>query len=223
MYGQFKLNILLVFLCVILTGCNHGDGKFYQTDASTQGSISEADTDMNYVGSDDEAADGSTDTETDEDYHANQTEEVTELIAVHVCGAVMYPDVYYVTPGAIKADVLGMAGGFAEGAATDYVNLAETVGSGEKIYFPYEHELEEGINLSVDTESRESSQPGKVNINTATREELMTLPGIGESKADAIIQYREDYGAFLSIEDITNISGIKEGVYNSIKDFIAVD
>ncbi len=63
---------------------------------------------------------------------------------------------------------------------------------------------------------------GKVNLNTAARDELMTLPGIGESKADAILSYREEHGAFASIEEIQNISGIKSGVFSQIKDFITV-
>ncbi|MCD7746506.1 MAG: helix-hairpin-helix domain-containing protein [Lachnospiraceae bacterium] len=67
-----------------------------------------------------------------------------------------------------------------------------------------------------------SVSDGKVNINTATREELMTLPGIGESKADAILAYRSEHGAFASIEEIQNISGIKSGVFSQIKDLITV-
>ncbi|MCD7883265.1 MAG: ComEA family DNA-binding protein [Lachnospiraceae bacterium] len=66
------------------------------------------------------------------------------------------------------------------------------------------------------------TQDGKININTATREQLMTLPGIGESKADAIVSYRDTYGAFASIEEIQNISGIKSGVFSQIKDLITV-
>ncbi|MCD7716282.1 MAG: helix-hairpin-helix domain-containing protein [Lachnospiraceae bacterium] len=66
------------------------------------------------------------------------------------------------------------------------------------------------------------SSDGKVNLNTAAHDELMTLPGIGESKADAIIAYREEHGAFASIEEIQNISGIKSGVFSQIKDFITV-
>ncbi len=66
------------------------------------------------------------------------------------------------------------------------------------------------------------SSDGRVNLNTATRDQLMTLPGIGESKADAIIAYREEHGAFASIEEIQNISGIKDGVFSQIKDFITV-
>ncbi|MCD8011574.1 MAG: helix-hairpin-helix domain-containing protein [Lachnospiraceae bacterium] len=82
-------------------------------------------------------------------------------------------------------------------------------------------------NVSADGGTSESgssvaASDGKVNINTATREELMTLPGIGESKADAILAYRSEHGAFASIEEIQNISGIKSGVFSQIKDLITV-
>ena len=141
-----------------------------------------------------------------------------DYIPVHVCGAVNNPGVYRMVPGSLKEDALKLAGGFTQGAAQDYVNLAEKMSWGEKIYFPYEEELTEGYNISG--ESQGTSANGKVNINTATKDQLMTLPGIGESKAEAIIKYRDINGPFQSIEDITKISGIKEGVYNNIKDLI---
>lgn len=139
--------------------------------------------------------------------------------AVYVCGAVKCPDVYMLKEGAIKQDALLAAGGFDEGAAKDYVNLAETVKSGEKIYFPYEEELESGIFISG-TEADVSG--GLININTADKDMLMTLPGIGEKRAQDILDYREQYGGFSSTEDIKNVKGIKESVYNNIKDIICV-
>ena len=114
-----------------------------------------------------------------------------------------------------------MAGGLTSDAALDYVNLAETVNAGEKIYFPYADEVADSVNISQSDNDQGNS--GKININTATKDELMTLPGIGDSKADAIIKYRDEYGPFQNIEDITNITGIKEGVYNNIKDYIIAD
>lgn len=139
--------------------------------------------------------------------------------AVHVCGAVNCPGVYMLKEDAIKQDALLAAGGFAEGAAMDYVNLAETVKNGEKIYFPYEEELESGIFIS-ETESDISG--GLININTADKDMLMTLPGIGEKRAQDILDYRKQYGDFSRIEDIKNVKGIKESIYNNIKDIICV-
>lgn len=143
-------------------------------------------------------------------------------VAVYVCGAVNAPAVYYLDKGALKMDALDAAGGFAEGAATAYVNLAEQVVAGEKIYFPYEEELAEPF-LFTEENGKSEAADGKINLNTATISELMTLPGIGESKAAAIIQYREEHGGFKNPEDIKNITGIKDGVYNNIKDFIVVN
>ncbi len=147
-----------------------------------------------------------------------------EKIPVHVCGAVNNPGLYYMSADSLKADALSVAGGFAVDAAIDYVNLAEMITYGEKIYFPYSYELEEGYNLNAQGQGQGDGPANKlVNINTATKDELMTLPGIGESKADAIIKYRENNGPFQSTEDITNIPGIKEGVYNNIKEHIVVN
>lgn len=149
-----------------------------------------------------------------------------EMVAVHVCGAVLYPGVYYLEPGSIRQEALAAAGGFAEDAAVDYVNLAAQISAGEKLYIPYADEVSgqeipvSGLGENV-SETTEAS--GKVNLNTAAKEELMTLPGIGESKADAIIQYREETGLFQDIEDIMLVPGIKEGTYNNIKEYIVVD
>lgn len=146
------------------------------------------------------------------------TEVVMDNVCIYVCGAVVNPGVYYIEADSIKKDALDAAGGFLEDAAVEYINLAEPVKDGEKIYFPYEGELESGIGVVIPSEDE-----GKVNINTASADELMTLPGIGANKADAIIKYRDEYGPFDSIEDIKAISGIKDGVYNNIKDFIVVN
>lgn len=102
--------------------------------------------------------------------------------------------------------------------AENYVNQAAAVTDGEQLYVPFQSEVEmEG----VISKSQEDGESG-VNINTAGLEELMTLPGIGESKAQAIIQYREEHGAFQNIEELTNISGIKSGVYEKIKELVRI-
>lgn len=154
--------------------------------------------------------------DTDESYA--KTDRRSEECAVYVCGAVVNPGVYYLNVEAIKQDALEAAGGFSEGAANSYVNLAQKISDGEKIYFPYEEELKDGISLEASEKDVSTEDDGKVNLNTATKEQLMTLPGIGESKANAIIQYRDEHGKFSSLEEIKNINGIKDGVYNQIKD-----
>ena len=151
-----------------------------------------------------------------------QTENATETInqgecAVYVCGAVANPGVYYLPSGSRKQEALVAAGGLVETAATSYVNLAEMIKDGERIYFPYEDELGSIEIVEIETDS------GLVNINTANKELLMTLSGIGESRAVAIIEYREEHGPFSCIEDICLVNGIKEGLFNKIKDSITVN
>ena len=172
------------------------------------------------------------------------------LAAVYVCGAVVNPGVYYMDKNAIKQDAVFLAGGFKEGACEEYINLAEHIKDGEQIYIPFYEELgadysplydgysgnksddesedyEEG--RSKESEDYEKGRAeasydkdGKLNINYASKEELMSLSGIGEARALAIIQYREQHGSFKSIEEIMNISGIKDSVFNNIKDYITV-
>ena len=105
-------------------------------------------------------------------------------------------------------------------AAADSVNLARNVSDGEQIYIPTEEEASAGAAGSGPASA--GAQQGKVNINTASLEELMTLTGIGEAKAESIIRYREENGGFRKPEDLMEISGIKEGVFEKIKDDIII-
>lgn len=152
--------------------------------------------------------------------------EEDKKLAVYVCGAVQCPDVYYLETGSIKQQALLAAGGFAEGAATEYVNLAEPVADGEKLYFPYADEIERTDILDGtagnDAEKTDGHET-KINLNTATKEELMTLSGIGESKADAIIRYRDEHGSFQSVEELMQVNGIKGGTYDNVKDYVIVN
>ena len=124
------------------------------------------------------------------DSDAADTEDVVaseDTITVYVCGAVVQEGVYELPAGSRISDALLMAGGYDENALHGYVNLAERLEDGERIYFPDYQELEElGI---VPISSTESSESGLVNINTADAETLKTLPGIGDAKAADIIAY----------------------------------
>ena len=135
-------------------------------------------------------------------------------IRVYVCGAVVSPGVVSLREDSRAEDALAAAGGFAENAWREYVNLAERVQDGEKLYFPT---LEESESIPL-----QESGSGLVNINTADVAALCTLPGIGESRANDIIAYREANGPFGSCEDIMNVTGIKTSVYNKISDKITV-
>lgn len=160
-----------------------------------------------------------------------------EICAVHICGAVEHPGVYTLDAESRIYQVVEAAGGFLDNAGQDYLNQAARIADGMKIYVPTVEELEEletakiaestGI---VDGSSRKESEAGSqgsageglVDINTAGRELLCTLPGIGQSKAESIIAYREKNGAYDRIEDIMNVEGIKEGLFQKIKDSITV-
>ena len=145
-------------------------------------------------------------------------EQAKEKIYVHVCGAVVNPGVYELEKGARVYTGIQMAGGVLENAAQDFMNQAAELTDGERLYVPTVSEIEQGSEVTK-TESEEDS---RVNINTASKEELMTLPGIGESKAESVIQYREEHGEFKEVEELTNIPGIKSGVYEKIKELVRI-
>lgn len=159
-----------------------------------------------------------------ESFDADETgEDVTDSTGyIQISGAVANPGVYEISVDTRLFEVIEMAGGFSEDAAEYSINQVQKVSDGDNIHIP--SILEEQERLS--DQSQQASQTGdssdKININTADVTLLMTLPGIGEAKANLIIDYRETNGAFLSIEDIMKIQGIKEGVYNKIKESITV-
>ncbi len=166
---------------------------------------------------------------TDNDHNPLRSEEVLSLETeaketaqpedskcyIHIVGMVKKPGVYTFSSKPRIVDVVKKAGGFKKGADRTSVNLAE--------------EVEDGVQIVIESKKKKKEQEeemgtssGSINLNTATKEELMTLSGIGESKADEIINYRQESHGFKKIEDVMNISGIKEGVFQKIKDHICV-
>lgn len=168
----------------------------------------------------------------------NDEAKETELVYVYVCGAVYAPDVYELSASSHVIDAIKAAGGAMDYAAVDYLNLALSLYDGQKIYVPTLEDIENGSFLLAEIETggnaaignndknkdtkNGNDNKGLININTAELTELTTIPGIGESKAQKIIEYRKDNGGFRSIEDIMLIPGIKEGMFNKIKDYICV-
>lgn len=149
------------------------------------------------------------------------SEQIKEvLIYVHVCGAVAKEDVYVLPEGSRGIDAVQAAGGFTADAATAYCNLAKVLADGMRLYIPTKEEVDAGLVPGVS--GQETQLTGMVNINTAEKEELMTLPGIGESKADSIVKYRSKVGRFQTIEELKNVSGIGEAVFESLCDKITV-
>nr|WP_242827380.1 helix-hairpin-helix domain-containing protein [Enterocloster clostridioformis] len=150
------------------------------------------------------------------------------------------PGVYGLPAGSRVYEAIEAAGGFSEAAVPDYLNLAQVLEDGMKIQVPDREQAEEwkargltqsgisagavsaGVQTPGGTGTGEGGAKAMVNLNTASKEELMTLRGIGESRAEDIIHYREAFGGFRSIEDIMNVSGIKNAAFEKIKDSITV-
>ena len=154
----------------------------------------------------------------DEVQSAPVTESPTEPIKiyVHICGEVNNPGVYELSEGSRIFEAVEAAGGFTEGAAQASLNLAQVISDEEQIVILTQEEAAEKARLE-----REQAA-GIVNLNTASKEQLMTLPGIGESRAEDIIRYRKESGGFQNIEEIMSVPGIKESAYLKIKDSITV-
>ena len=167
-------------------------------------------------------------TEQEQDFEQNQsseTEQTTEekqdkLLYIYVCGQVQNPGVYTLPDGSRMYDVFLLAGGFTKDAATDYWNQARLLKDGEMIYVPSKGEVTE--HLFEQDITGKTNESDKVNINTASKEELMTLPGIGETKALAILAYRQENGPFSSLEELKQVEGIKDAVFSKVKGHIEI-
>ena len=165
--------------------------------------------------------DGDTKKDTEKIEETKGTETVSEdEIYVYVCGCVKEPGVLILPADSRWFQAVERAGGPLEGADLSQVNMAAELEDGERIYIPAVGEKVESLENGGGDDG--GSEDAKVDLNQASREELMTLPGIGASKADAILQYRETQGGFQSVEDLMKIPGIKEGVYSKIEDRICV-
>jgi len=149
-------------------------------------------------------------------------------IAVDVKGAVSKPGVYQIKNEARLQDVLSLAGGVLPTADLDQVNLALKLKDEMVVYIPIKGEKVENQMMmqqasGVSGTSNSGGQIGsKININTANETQLMELEGIGETKAKAIIQYREQNGSFKMLEDLMNVSGIGQKTFDKLKENISL-
>ncbi|MCI8282860.1 MAG: ComEA family DNA-binding protein [Lachnospiraceae bacterium] len=142
----------------------------------------------------------------------------TSQLYVQVSGAVHNPGVYELPQGSRVFEAVAMAGGLTDAADGRLLNQAQPLSDGQMIYVYAQGEVQEEM-AAQDTREED----GRVNLNTASLEQLMGLPGIGQAKAEGILAYRKTHGAFGKIEDVMEIEGIKEGVFSKIKDRIKVD
>lgn len=141
-------------------------------------------------------------------------------IYVDVCGAVKNPGVYRIEAGSRVFQVLEQAGGCTEEASLETVNQADLLTDGQKIRI---YTMEEAGQMEKELQEEDSLLDGRVDINRAGKEELMTLTGIGETRAQAILAYRETNGNFSSVEELMQVEGIKEKTYEKLKDQIRIN
>lgn len=144
---------------------------------------------------------------------------INKFIEVYICGEVNKPGVYKMVDGDRIDDLIKVAGGFTSNADTESVNLAIKLKDEDYIKVPSKTISQDINGTLINTQN---NKQGKVNINTAGIEELKTLPRIGDSIAKRIIDYRTKNGRFNRIEDIKNVSGIGEKMFENIKDMICV-
>ena len=137
-------------------------------------------------------------------------------VIVEIKGAVKYPGVYIFDHSPVLVyEVIDMAGGLTSVANTDDINLAMALESNQSITISSNSSVKSYVSNIGDTKT-------KVNINTANKDTLKTIPGIGDTKANNIIAYRKKNGFFKSIDDIKNVDGIGDAIFESIKEYITV-
>lgn len=202
---------LAILLCVILfTGCGKEDEFVLEND------------DLKV------SAEKGPEKEQTEENEAEKAEEPgqqkeAEKIFVDVCGAVKNPGVYELLAESRVWDCIDAAGGFLEDADQSYLNRAAKVSDGMQIRVYTKEETSQmapGNSASGPVSDGNAKEEGKININTASVDELQKIPGIGLVRAQAILDYREANGSFSTIEDIQNVTGIKGKTYEKIESYI---
>lgn len=220
-YGIFLLLVCVFLICGFVYSCtDEGDGSII-TETLEEALISDSSASM---------MEGDSSVSLDDTQAEVISEAVSEsqICYVYVCGQVNSPGVYEASQESRIYEVIEAAGGATENGCLEALNLAEPVYDGRKIYVPSYEEYElsgrsEWQNESEQVISEQSPDSGLININTADVNTLMNLPGIGSTRAAAIVEYRRNNGSFECIEDIMKVSGIKEGAYNKIKDLICTE
>lgn len=211
---------LLIFAACLVTGCKGGNSAELIRKVSEEASA-------------ESEAESENETE-DEEAVREQTTQADE-VCVYVCGAVQSPGVYTLEEGARLFEAISTAGGFTEDACEYIWNQALVLADGQMIYVPSAQEVETGLSqdgrnlwsllgmeeASLAEHGADTSEQ-RININTATVEELTGIPGIGASKAELIVSYRDEHGFFTQIEEIQNVPGIKGGTFERMKDYIRV-
>ncbi len=149
-----------------------------------------------------------------EDNKIITTSETNDEIVVYISGEVNSPDVYTLPNGSRVVDLVELAGGVTDNANVNDINLSKKIKDEDHIHIP-------AVGETTSTTSSNNGYP--ININTATKEQLKTLPNIGDVTADNIIKYREENNGFKNIEEIKNVSRIGDTMFQNLKDYIIVN
>ena len=237
MRKTIRINILLLSVCIMLCGCTRREQLVLKEVSEERLSAEQQIPQEDKIEEQNEVKLQSTG-----EQNAPAEKAEPQTIYVHVCGAVVNPSVYELPAGSRVYEAVQIAGGFTEDADESYVNQAQTLSDGVKLVIPTIEQTQAMVteNSEVDlvgivreqgdvqetaasAQGETASSDGKININTASEAELCNIPGIGATRAAAIVAYRQEKGGFSSVEDIMNVSGIKEGTYEKIKDSIKVN
>lgn len=152
-----------------------------------------------------------------------EEQEFYHKVIVDIKGAVKYPGVYELSSEERIIDVIELAGGYTEDANSKNINHAQKLQDEMVIYVPrIDEQMEDGQVESIVNTPETKSSSNLVNINMANESELSTLPGIGPSKAQAIIAYRQEQGNFQTVDDLKNVTGIGDKTFEKLKEFITV-
>lgn len=237
---KMRRTVLLFVVLILLGGCTRKEELLFLDEGTGfEETLSEDEGDIEDTASEEK-------TEQVEAPFSKPEEE--GLIYVHVCGAVASPGVYELKAGSRVYEAVQKAGGFTGQAEQNYINQAQVLTDGVKLVIPTVEEAaadqerasvtavqdKAGASMQVgivtgepsgqtDEENSVNSGDSRININTASEEQLCAIPGVGATRAAAIAAYRDAHGSFKRPEDIMQVSGIKEGMFEKIKDSICVN
>ena len=210
LYRPFILSMICICIFFFSSGCTSRTERFLEE--NTEAFTAE---DQSGPGEEEKAE------EQDEQAFA-----VPSIIYVDVCGHVARPGVYTFTEGSRIYEAIEAAGGFTDDAAVTAVNRAEFLSDAMQLYIPSQEEFcgtgDQAVPDVASAAAAPEADDGLIDLNTAGMDQLCELPGIGESKASAILAYRDKYGPFSSIDELMQVNGIKEGTFAKIKDRSAI-
>lgn len=226
---KIKIVISVFAIVFVLCGCRKEKQTVFTDTVYAAGSSGSFDSGGDSGGAHAEEEDGSGDQPDPgrQDTADEDLPQKNDTICVFVCGAVYCEGVYELPESSRVIDAVEAAGGYAEDADRVYVNQAEYVYDTQRIEIPTTEEAQHlreiaAEAVAADRDSGSVRESGLIDINTADKQELMRIPGIGESKADRIIEYRQIHGRFGSAEELMNVSGIGSGMFEKMKDCITV-